>query len=176
MPNLGGKMSYYRATCLRPGSPDGFTLVELMVIMAVIGILAIIAVPSMTALINNSRAAGQAEELVASLQLARAEAIRRNARVTICAGTAGACSGSTTWGSWTIFGRDNTLAVPVDDVIRDATASGSVQVSGPAAGIVYKPSGLIDDEQKLQVAMSGNEWCITVLISGVVSVSKGVCS
>lgn len=168
-------MSRYRATCLRPGNPDGFTLVELMVTLAVIGILAIIATPSMTDLINNSRATAQTEELVASLQLARAEAIRRNARVTICAGTAGVCSGSGTWDNWTVFGRDKTAAVATTDVIRDTAASTSMQVAGPAAGIVYKPSGMIDGQQSLEVTKSSYKRCLTVLISGVVSVAKGAC-
>ena len=150
-------------------------MVELVVTVAVMAILAAIATPSMTAMINNSRVAGQTEELVASLQLARVEAIRRNARVTICAGSAGACSGSATWSNWTVFGRDNTLAVPADDVIRDVAAYSSMQVTGPAAGVVFKPSGLIDTQQTLEVDKSGNKRCLTVLISGVVSVKKGAC-
>lgn len=169
-------MSRYRTTCSRPGNPDGFTLVELMVTLAVIGILAIIATPSMTDLINNSRVTGQAEELVASMQLARAEAIRRNARVTICAGTGTTCSGSATWDNWTVFGRDKTSATPnVDENIRDTAASTSMQVTGPAAGIVYKPSGMIDAQQTLEVTKSSYKRCVTVLISGVVSVQKGAC-
>jgi len=175
MPKFGGKMSPYCIKRSRSGSPDGFTVVELMVTLAVIGILAVIATPSMTALINNSRVAGQTEELVASLQLARAEAIRRNARVTVCAGAAGACSGSGTWGGWTIFGRDNTLAVPANDVIRDTTASPSMQVTGPTGGIVFKPSGMIDSQLNLEVAKSSDKRCLSVLISGVVSVAKGAC-
>ena len=137
-------MSQRHTTYRKPGSSRGFTMVELMITVAVMAIVAAIATPTMTAMINNGRVAGQTEELVSSLQLARAEAIRRNARVTVCAGTGGVCSGSATWGNWTIFGRDNTLAVPVNDVIRDTNASATVQVTGPAAGIVYKPSGMID--------------------------------
>ena len=162
-----------RSTSLRPGNPDGFTLVELMVALAVIGILAVIATPSMTDLINNSRVSGQAEELVASLQLARGEAIRRNARVTICAGTGIVCSGSTAWANWTVFGRDKIQATT--DVIRDTAASTSMQVSGPAAGVVFKPSGMIDSQQSLEVVKSSYKRCITVLVSGVVTVSKGAC-
>jgi type IV fimbrial biogenesis protein FimT len=71
---------------------------------------------------------------------------------------------------------DNSLSTPVDDVIRNNTAGSGVQVSGPAAGIVFKPSGLIDSKQQLQVEISGQQRCLVVLISGMVSVSKGACA
>jgi type IV fimbrial biogenesis protein FimT len=50
-----------------------------------------------------------------------------------------------------------------------------VQVTGPAAGIVYKPSGMIDTQLQLQVTKSSHQRCLTVLISGVVTVAKGAC-
>lgn len=171
-------MSRYRATSLRPGSRGGFTLIELMVVVVVIGVLAIVAVPAMTAMINNSRITGQAEELVASVQLARAEALRRNARVTLCPSTNGStCASSTAWARWIIHGMDNTVATPVDDVIRDSAANGSMQVSGPAAGIVFRPSGLIDSQQTLTACMAttqpaANRRVLTVMISGAVTVAK----
>lgn len=163
----------------------GFTLVELMVTVAVIGILALVAVPSMTAMVNNSRVSGQSEELVSSVQLARAEAVRRNARVTLCPSTNGtSCASSGTWAGWIIHGIDKTSCTDPndastcsDDIIRYNTASGSLEVSGPSDGLVFKPSGLIDSEQKMQVAMpDGNKRCLTVRISGVVSVAKGACA
>lgn len=154
----------------------GFTLIELMVAVAVIGILAAIAVPSMTALVNGSRITGQTEELVTSLQLARAEAVRRNTRVTVCPSTDGTtCAASTSWARWIVHGLDTTAGV--DDVIRDSSANARMQVSGPAAGIVFKPSGLIDSQQALNVCMptdkpGDNQRVLNVMISGVVSVSK----
>ena len=168
-------MSQRHTRCRKPGGSHGFTLIELMVTVAVMVILAAITAPSMTELINNRRAAGQTEELVASLQLARVEAIRRNARVTVCAGAGAVCSGSTAWSNWTIFGRDNTAAGTPIDTIRDADATGAVVVTGPAAGIIYKPSGMIDTQRQLQVTKSGTQRCVTILISGVVSVAKGAC-
>lgn len=159
-----------------PAAARGFTLVELMVTVSVIAILAAVAVPGMTALINNSRLNGQSEEMLSSLQLARAEAIRRNARVTVCPSTDGStCTSSTAWSQWIVRGRDNTTGT--DDVIRLNTVAGGVQISGPAGGIVFKPSGLIDAQQVVTVCMptsnpSLNQRALTVMISGVVSSSK----
>lgn len=56
----------------------GFTLIELIVAIAVAAILLTVAVPSLTNLIRNNRVTGQANELVAIINFARNEAIRRN--------------------------------------------------------------------------------------------------
>ena len=168
-------MSQRRSTCRKPGDSRGFTLVELMVIVAVIGIIAVVAVPGMRALINASRLNGAASELTAALQLARSEAVRRNARVTVCGSSDGAaCASATTWAQFLVRQPNGTVDDPA--VIRSFAPSGSLQISGPSAGIVFRPSGLIDSEQKLGVSMSGNDRCISVKISGVVSVAKGACS
>jgi type IV fimbrial biogenesis protein FimT len=152
----------------------GFTLVELMVTVAVVGILAAIAVPAMTSLVNGNRLAGATGELTASLQLARSEAIRRSAPVTICGTTDGvACSAD--WSRWMIRGRDNVTGTT--DLIRDSVAATSVQVSGPAAGIVFRPSGLTDAGQQLTVCVptdspEQNQRVVTVMISGNVVTTK----
>lgn len=66
----------------------GFTIVELMITVAIASILLAIAVPSFNQMIVSGRLAAQANELVGALSLARSEAIKRNANVTLCrAGT-----------------------------------------------------------------------------------------
>lgn len=55
----------------------GFTLVELMVTLAVLAILATVAVPAMTSFFDRQRLIEATEDLYANLQLARSEAIAR---------------------------------------------------------------------------------------------------
>lgn len=59
----------------------GFSLVELMVVVAIIGLLLLVAFPAYTAWIQSSRIRTAAETLQSGLQLARAEAVRRNGTV-----------------------------------------------------------------------------------------------
>src|SRR5512135_3440893 len=62
----------------------GFTLVELLVVLAVGSILLAIAIPGYAFLVNASRLAAVTNDLVAALQLARSEAVKQGTRVTVC--------------------------------------------------------------------------------------------
>jgi type IV fimbrial biogenesis protein FimT len=61
----------------------GFTLLELMVVIAVLAVLVTAGVPGFRDLIQNNRAATQANELVTALYLARSEAIKRSRNVEV---------------------------------------------------------------------------------------------
>jgi type IV fimbrial biogenesis protein FimT len=76
----------------------GFTVVELMVAIAVLAILLALAVPNFNDASLSARLNGFANSLVASAQVARSEAIKRNSNITLCASANGtSCAGSGGW-------------------------------------------------------------------------------
>ena len=162
-----------RRTWVRQG---GVSLVELMVTLAVLGILAAVAVPAMSSLIDANRLAGTSSELTASLQLARSEAIRSRSSVTVCATADGASCGGNDWSRWVVRGVDNTTGNAV--VMQSSgVTSDSVQVSGPGAGLVFRSSGLLEGQGQLTVCVPGdslsdNQRLITVMVSGTVISEK----
>jgi type IV fimbrial biogenesis protein FimT len=138
---LGGNNGSARATGWSPTPQSGgFTLIELMVTVSVLAVLLALAWPSFTAVINNNRLAAQSNELVTSLQLANSEAVRRNARITVCPSTDGAtCAGAGPWAGWiTIIASNN-------EVLRSATAKAPVQVTSDVDSVTYRGDGLARD-------------------------------
>lgn len=128
---------------------SGFTLVELMVTLAVAAILMAIATPSFTSLINSNRLSGGANELVAALQTARMEAVRRNARVLVCRSeNSQTCAGAgDLWPAWLVFvdvDADGVLDAN-EPVLRVGNAHSAVQVrASPALTVdrlLFRPDG-----------------------------------
>jgi len=83
----------------------GLTLVELLVVMAVLGILLGIGVPALDQFAADSRLTATTNRLVSALHLARSEAVRRNTRVTLCASADGVfCAADGDWDQgWIVF-------------------------------------------------------------------------
>jgi type IV fimbrial biogenesis protein FimT len=151
----------------------GFTLVELLVVVAVFGILTTIATPSFSEFGRNQRIRATGFDLVGDLQLARSEAIKRASEVTIASADGG-------WaGGWTVtvdtgpaagsLVRQRAAAATGIDVV-DAPDSLTFDRSGRLAGGGIARLGIAD-----KVA-SVVKRCIVVELSGMARSLSGDCS
>jgi len=96
----------------------GFTLVELMVTLAVFGILAIAAVPAFHGYVTSNRLITETNSMVGTLNYARNEAITHRATVSVCRSEDGATC-ATSAGAWNVgwivfLNADNDSPAQVD--------------------------------------------------------------
>lgn len=124
----------------------GFTLVELVVTVVVAAILMAFAVPNFTNMINANRLTTGANALIAALNSARMEAIKRNGSVQFCSNSAttngtdtlSTACGTNTGAVFVLTGTTATqlLAAP------SALSIPSVRVRGTVAAVRFSGSGL----------------------------------
>ena len=120
---------------------SGLTLIELMVTLSIISIIVALAGPPYRQFIQNQRLSAASSELQRALSLARAEALTRARRVTVCRSTdnttCNASANSLGWAQgWIVF-VDNDGAASVG--VRDATATPAETIllvqQGPLVGV-----------------------------------------
>ena len=135
----------------------GFNIIELMVTIAVLGVLLGVAVPGIQSYIHNSRLTTQINSLSISLSHARSEAIKLNQRVVVCVSTNGtqcASAGSgTLWNKgWILFvdrnGDSNIDAggPGTDDCAVNSTTDCviSVQAAFPGTNTLTPAASVVD--------------------------------
>ncbi len=137
---------------------NGFTLMELLITIAVATILAVLALPDFSRFLIRGHILTQANSLVADLSFARSEAIRRQEPVTLCVSTNAATCVTGNWQSgWITYLNVNNASTPpatpllrvhsafTDDVVVASTTN---PVASPAPGassttsyLTFKPDG-----------------------------------
>jgi type IV fimbrial biogenesis protein FimT len=121
-----------RMTTLR-----GFTLVEMMIAITLMAVLLAMAVPSFRDASLGSTVRSLANELVVSAALARSEAIKRNAPVTLCVSSNGTSCGTGGWEQGWIVARGATV------IQRQAAAPTGFKIT-PTGGVTtlsFRPFG-----------------------------------
>ena len=128
---------------------SGVTLLELMVVLAIVAILVAISIPGFTSLVRSSRLSSATNELVSSLHLARSEAIKRNSRAVMCISATGtSCVASGGWHQgWLVFhDPNNNAALDAGETVilaRQALQAGlrATSIGSTAKYISYAPGG-----------------------------------
>ena len=83
----------------------GFTLLELMVVVALLVLGVTVAIPALGGMVDEARLSAATNRLLGGLSLARGEALRRGERVTLCRSADGMeCGGSSSYAQgWLVF-------------------------------------------------------------------------
>ena len=145
----------------------GFTLIELMVSVAILFIMALVALPSWTKLIQDNSLTAAVNQVESVYQLARSEALKRHETVTL--------TSTNSLHTWTINDASSaalkTISLPSENVSITKIGSAS-EIS-----IAIKSSGF-SENTKIGFSWESEYRCLTIYSSGQskITTSSGDCS
>lgn len=159
--------------CTGTAGPGGFTLVELMITLAISVILLGLAAPAFQNSLLSGKLSTQANNLVASAILARGEAIKRNAPVTLCVSANGTSCATGGWEQGWIVMSGTTV------IQRQQAAPSGVKIT-ESAGIIlvnFLPAGVGATQTTLTVCratpeVGSQERVVTISATGRPTVAK----
>lgn len=141
---------------------NGFTLIELMVVIAIVAILSSIGYPSFRELMLNNRMTSDANALQGALQFARSEAATQRRTMTVCPSTDGATCNSDDWNNDIIIRATNGAIVRVLPALEDLTL-----LDDGTPSITYEFDGTSNAGGELRICDErGDADSRTILVNG----------
>jgi type IV fimbrial biogenesis protein FimT len=138
---------------------NGFTLVELVIGLAIAAIILTVGIPSFNDLVRNNQMTTQANELIGALNLARSEAIKRGSSVSITA-----ASGDSNWkDGWSVADGGETIRVYAAQKGEHTLVS-----DGGDSTYSYDPQGFINNNDTISLCLDSGATGrrITIAASG----------
>ncbi|MGI9201739.1 MAG: GspH/FimT family protein [Woeseiaceae bacterium] len=135
----------------------GFNLLELLIALAILGIITAIAVPSFQSVSINSNLSTETNDLVSSLRLARSEAAKQGLNVTVCSANAGltACSGSADWSTgWLVIDTGGNVIFAREALTADTATE--MAIVGAQGSIVFNRNGFSSSARTIKLCGPNN--------------------
>ncbi|HEY0335499.1 MAG TPA: GspH/FimT family pseudopilin [Stenotrophomonas sp.] len=163
----------------------GFTLVELMIAIAVLAILLAIGLPGFQGVLRSNRVATATNSMLGSLSLARSEAIKNAHGAAVCASNAGSACDGATWGAgWLVWNDVNgdQLLDANETVIQYTEGKPKLRGDAAALTVAFDPRGrrraTVDQSIVLRPDECGSDplqRTLRVMPTGQVKITKDVC-
>jgi type IV fimbrial biogenesis protein FimT len=125
----------------------GFTLIELVVTLVIVGVLAAVGVPSYKSMVVGTRLSGELNALIGALNIAQSEAQKRGTPVSLCPGTSNSCA--TNWSAGWIVLLDGTTKKPL--LVRPALANGDTITSTLTTNPQFNAAGYTFYDGKISI-------------------------
>lgn len=164
---------------------SGFTLVELMVTIAIVAILLAVGLPSFQGSLRSNRVATATNEMLASLSLARTEAIKSTRASQVCARDGNECGDDWNegWLVVTDMDGDGTFETTVKAVDGHPNLSVTMTDGADNTLVAFDRRGRMDDvaNRKIEILPDAEDVdeahirCMTISVVGQVNTAKGAC-